>query len=236
MWPEPKPWWHRLFPLPCCLCHLNSNNRYNLCAYCAESLPWQQQTCRTCALTLTPQASSSLCGACLKRPPPIDYLHAAFNYEPPLLQLIYQFKFGRSLDIGLVLTRALYHALQKKRLDTLPDCLIPMPLHKKRLRERGYNQAVEIAKPLGRWLHIPVKLHACRRIKATAPQTLIATKDRKANLKGAFAVVQKLPPHVAIIDDVYTSGSTALELARTLRRAGVLHVDIWVLARAGLRQ
>jgi ComF family protein len=178
---------------------------------------------------------TAMCGQCLRRPPPHAQLLAALEYQAPLESLMYQFKFGQRLDIGLVLAKCFYHYLLQQQRQHWPDYLIPVPLHPKRLRERGYNQAALLCTHLSRWLSIPKDLHSCRRIRHTQAQTLIAPKARRRNMQGAFSVSSRFrASHVAIIDDVYTSGSTTRELTHVLKRAGVETIEIWVIARAGL--
>ena len=116
----------------------------------------------------------------------------------------------------------------------MPELLLPVPLHPKRLRERGFNQALEIARPLGRRFQIPVEARACRRIRATRPQSELALAERRGNLRGAFAVRGALTArHLAIVDDVVTTGATVSALARVLLRQGVQRVDVWAVARRG---
>ena len=225
--------WH-LLPLPCCLCGLKSDTDYNLCLDCQASLPWQQHVCQQCAVAL-PETAGISCGPCLQRPPMHTQLLAAFFYQGAIESLIYHFNFGQGLDTGLVLAKCLYQYLLTKPRQRWPDCLIPVPLHVKRLRKRGYNQAAELGKHLACWLSIPIPLHSCQRVHHTPSQTRTAPRDRRRNMHGAFKVSPQFKAkHVAIIDDVYTSGSTTRELCRMLKRAGVETIEIWVVARAGL--
>ncbi len=123
-------------------------------------------------------------------------------------------------------------------LPPLPAALLCVPLHESRLRERGYNQALELAKPLARALHLPLHPHALRRIRSTQAQSGLDARARRRNLRGAFEIdpAQTLPTHVALLDDVMTTGSTLRECARVLRKAGVQRVDVWALARAPARR
>ena len=117
-----------------------------------------------------------------------------------------------------------------------PELLIPMPLHKKRLRRRGFNQSLELARLISKETGIPVNAHACQRTRHTQPQSTLPAKEKKNNVKNAFAVNQLIETrHVTIVDDVMTSGHTANELARVLKLAGVEQVDIWVMARAATK-
>lgn len=225
--------WQRI-ALPCCLCRFASHSGYNLCRDCQDNMPWQRHVCQTCALPLA-SAETLICGKCIQNPPSHTRLLAAFNYQQPVESLIYQFKFGQGLDIGLVLAQCFYQYLLQHPQQSRPEYLIPVPLHPKRLRERGYNQAAELCKLLSRWLSIPKDLHSCRRIRHTQAQTLISAKARRRNMRNAFSVSPRFRAnHVAIIDDVYTSGSTTRELSRALKLAGVATIEIWVIARAGL--
>jgi ComF family protein len=136
-----------------------------------------------------------------------------------------QYKNARLL--GLLLAEGLRQTPQ------LPDCLIPVPLHKARYRERGFNQSIEIARTAGKALQIPVDVHSCIRHRDTPHQTQLTAKQRRKNMKNAFSIRQAIPArHIAIIDDVMTTGSTVHELAAVLKKAGVARVDVWVCARA----
>lgn len=129
-------------------------------------------------------------------------------------------------------------ALAERPPAALPERLICVPLHPQRLRERGYNQALELAKPLARALRIPLDADALIRLRHTSAQTGLDAKARRRNLHAAFAVADpaRLPAHVAVIDDVMTTGTTLRECARVLRQAGVARVDVWALARAPARR
>ena len=114
----------------------------------------------------------------------------------------------------------------------MPELIIPVPLHKSRLKERGFNQALELARPLGQRFGIPVDIQAIRRTRATAPQSGLDKKERRRNIRGAFELKGKpLARHIAIIDDVVTTGNTVNELARILRRGGATRVEVWAIAR-----
>ena len=142
-------------------------------------------------------------------------------------------KFGRSLAAGRVLSQLWIDALSESP-PARPDLLIPVPLHASRLRERGYNQALELARPLAQALTIPLRHDVLLRTRATLAQANLDAKARRKNLRGAFAIVENaaLPQHVVIVDDVMTTGATLRECARVLLRAGVSRVDVWALARA----
>jgi ComF family protein len=144
-----------------------------------------------------------------------------------------RFKFGRDLAAGRVLSEVLIEQAQRAP-PPLPDVLVCVPLHRTRLRERGFNQAVELARPLARTLGIALSNDLLERTRDTRAQTGLDAIARRRNLRGAFAVSAKrpIPRHIALFDDVMTTGSTVRECARVLRRAGAERVDVWALARA----
>lgn len=220
-----------VLPPRCLLCGAVGADGRDLCAGCAGDFALNAVCCPRCALPL--QAPAPLCGECLKQEPPFASAWTPFRYEHPLDLLEARFKFRADLAAGRVLS-----ALMIKRAAAdapmLPELLIPVPLHTARLRERGYNQALELAEPLARALAISLRADWLLRTRATPPQTGLDAKTRRRNLRGAFAVAAgaTLPEHVALVDDVMTTGATLRECARVLRAAGVARVDVWALARA----
>jgi ComF family protein len=167
----------------------------------------------------------------LQQEPSFDGTYAPFIYQEEIRHLITGLKFGNQFKnarlLGLLLAEAIPEAGHK------PDCLIPVPLHPARYRERGFNQAFEIARTAGTALNIPLNTGSCTRLKDTPHQTGLSARQRRKNLRQAFAVVIPLTaPYVAIVDDVMTTGSTAEMLTKALKKAGVNRVDIWVCARA----
>lgn len=213
----------------------------DICLGCQTDLPFQATACYRCALPLygiaqdTAQESSApLCGRCLNDPPSYDHTLSTFRYAHPVDHLIHDLKFNRKLAIARLLGELMAQEL-KKRIRTPPQMIIPVPLHPTRLRERGYNQATELARPIARELNIPIDYRLCQRQRATAIQSDLPASERLRNVKGVFRVVKKLPVHhVAIVDDVMTTGATVTELAATLRHAGAEKIDVWVCARAAL--
>jgi ComF family protein len=220
-----------LLPPQCLLCGQRSDSSRDLCAACAGDLTRNRVCCPRCALPL--QTPAPLCGECLKREPPFATTCAAFIYGQPLDQLMTRLKFGRSLAAGRVLSQLWIDVLQESP-PPRPALLIPVPLYVSRLRERGYNQALELARPLAQALAIPLRHDVLQRTRATPAQANLDAKTRRRNLKGAFSIVENvaLPAHVVVIDDVMTTGATLRECARTLLRSGVARVDVWALARA----
>ena len=199
-----------------------------LCPACRRALPWNHSACLHCALPL-PMAVAA-CGHCLRRPPPLTVAHAAFRYETPLDRLLPRLKFHNDLAAARLLGGLMAEALASAER---PDALIPLPLHRTRLRSRGFDQTLELAKPLGNALKLPLLDHALIRVRETAPQSRLDAPARRRNLRRAFAVRPDatLPAHVALIDDVMTTGATLHAAADALLRAGVTRVDAWVCAR-----
>ncbi len=219
-----------LLPPQCTLCGDVGSERLPLCTGCRSELPHLGGACPLCA---QPLPVAGVCGHCLRRPPPQDCAHAAFLYAAPLDRLVQGLKFGRRLGLARLTGALLASAAQAGHWQR-PQCLIPVPLHDTRLRQRGYDQAQAIAHEAGRRLDIPVDSHACRRLRATAPQTGLAPADRRRNVRGAFAVRKPLAvSHVAVVDDVMTTGATAGALVTALKRSGVARVDVWTLCRTG---
>ena len=216
-----------LLPPRCLLCGESGADGRDLCQACAEALPWSRHACPHCALPL-PQ-SEPVCGECLRRPPPLTHAHAACVYGFPFDRLVPRFKFHHDLAAGRLMAELLCESLADV---PRPQALIPIPLHASRLRKRGYDQALELARPLARRLDLPLLPAALRRIRHTAPQSELDARQRRRNLRAAFqAGAVPLPEHVALVDDVMTTGQTLHAAALALRRAGVARVDAWICAR-----
>jgi len=222
----------RLYPTICLLCSSTNTTDMDICSPCLDELPHNHNCCRICALPLSIHYSDTqICGSCLKQAPPFDSCHAAFSYDYPITNLISSFKFSGKLQNGNLLANLMIKSIETNQLP-MPDLILPVPLHRSRLRERGFNQALEIARPLGRHFHIPIDTGSCKRMLATKAQSNLDKKLRQRNIRGAFKLTQKLRhAHVVILDDVVTTGSTVSELAKLLKLSGVKQVDVWTLAR-----
>lgn len=217
-----------LLPPVCVACGQGAEGVLDLCEGCLAAMPYLGVACRQCALPL-PQAG--ICGACQKSPQPFEQTFSLFRYAHPVDHLIQRLKFNRRLVNARLLAALMAAALQQQQ-QRRPDLMVPVPLHKRRLQTRGYNQAVELARPISRQLGVPLVLHGCRRRRATAVQSDLPAKQRRANIKGAFEVDDGLRgKHVAIVDDVMTTGHTVAELAQVMRDRGARVVDVWVCAR-----
>jgi len=229
-WPRIIQDW--LFPPTCLLCGDAGTEGRDLCGPCARALPYNHPACPRCARPLAFETGLP-CGECQQHPPAFDSAFALFRYEEPVRHLILTLKFHARHPCARLLGDLLADALEGR--EDLPELILPVPLHSRRYRERGHNQSLEIARTLSRRLQIPLDLRSCVRAKATQAQSgLNDPKERRRNVKNAFALARPLQAgHVAILDDVVTSGATANELAKVLRKAGVGRIEVWACARAG---
>jgi ComF family protein len=225
------------FSTRCTLCGAAGMASREICEACYQSLPINDLACKLCAIPLPP-GSAGICGQCVQKPPPYERCIATWRYEPPLDYLVQRLKFNKDLSAARLMA-----GLFAEHLITMyanqrdkPDVIIPVPLHSKRLRERGFNQAAEIAKIVARQMRIPLNLRACTRVKMTQPQAELPAEHRKRNIKGAFAfhASQCAAPfgRIALLDDVMTTGHTIEELTKTLQFNGQYAVEVWVCARA----
>lgn len=216
-----------VFAPRCLLCGEIGRQGRDLCAACRDALPWNHSACLRCALPLPVPGT---CGACLQKPPAMTETHAVFVYGFPLDRLVPRLKFHHDLAAGRLLSELMAERLAAV---ALPVAVVPVPLHPSRLRRRGYDQALELARPLARTLQLPLVPDLLVRVRATSAQSELDAGARQRNLRRAFAVRThvELPLHVALVDDVMTTGATLQAAATTLRRAGVARVDAWVCAR-----
>lgn len=220
-----------LLPPTCIFCDRAGVAGRDLCHGCAGELPYIDAACERCAIPL-PQAV--VCGQCQQSPPAFDAARALFHYREPVDQLITGLKFNGRLHnarlLGELMAERLVLAGAVK-----PGAIIPVPLHPARLRQRGFNQALELARPLAKALDAPLLPRLCQRLRDTAPQLGQDARARRRNLKGAFTVSALGDlKHLVVVDDVMTTGSTAGLLAEALKRAGAERVELWVCARADL--
>ena len=208
----------------CLLCGADSRDAM-MCVRCDGSLPTLAMHCARCAV---PLAHAGVCARCLGAPPAFDAASARFEYRFPVDRLVHRFKYAGDLAIGKWLSLELAVAV---RAQPLPDLLVPVPVTSKRLRERGFNQAAQIARVLSSELAIPVAVRGLDRVRDTPAQSALGRRARRANLRDAFRCARRMPPHVALVDDVITTGATAQAASRALKRAGASRVDVWAIAR-----
>ena len=218
-----------VLPWRCLLCGAAGDHDIDLCADCAAEIPRNHSCCARCALPLATPAL--MCGECQRRAPPWDAAWAPFRYGWPLDRLESRYKFGADLAAGRVLSTL--WGREPCPIE-LPQLLVTVPLHRSRLRQRGYNQALELGRLLARELDVSLRHDVLQRLRCTDAQTELDAISRRRNVHGAFALNPNIEPpaHVAILDDVMTTGATLAECARVLKRAGAQRVDVWSLARA----
>lgn len=207
--------------------------RHGLCSCCTRALLQRPPACPQCGLpALSPR---SACGRCLQHPPPWQHMVAVGDYHAPLSTLVHRLKFSKTTALAAPLSRLLLLAVLKARRERtlpLPDTLISVPLHRYRQWRRGFNQSMLLAEPLARWLGCHHEGAALTRVRATAIQHRLSAARRARNLKKAFRLELAVKGrHIAIVDDVVTTGSTVTEVARLLQRSGAASLQVWCLCR-----
>ncbi|BAQ83507.1 ComF family protein [Pseudomonas sp. St29] len=218
----------------CLLCDEPSDSLLALCSACQDELPWLGAQCSACALPLP--AAGLTCGQCLQRPRAFQRVIVPWRYDFPLDSLISRFKHQEKWPFGRLMAELLAQFLRFRFDEGLPrpDCLLPVPLSRRRLRQRGFNQAEMLARWLGQPLHLAVEPDLLRRIQDTPAQQGLSARARRRNLSQAFALTANAPVagrHLALVDDVLTTGATAQALAQLLMEAGARQVDVYCLAR-----
>lgn len=221
----------QIYPCSCVLCGDARLVDKALCDACELDLRVNQHACERCAIPMVSQQKARVCGECLKKSPLQDTSFSAFIYAQPLEWMIQQLKFSGKLNYAPLLANVMKPYLPA--LDLQPDCIIPVPLHKKKLRQRGFNQTHELIKPIAAELAIPIDIKHCLRNKYTEAQTGLNAESRRKNIKSAFEFDNVDDyQYVIVFDDVITTGSTVHELVKTIKKQGVKRVDVWSLARA----
>jgi ComF family protein len=215
-------------PSICVLCNQFHKSSLAVCDGCIALISPLGTACTYCAYPLF-DGSYLICGQCIKNPPYFDNSYIAYTFEEPLRSLLHHFKYHNGLYLKTFLSHLILQALPPQM--QLPQCLIPVPLHPKKLKVRGFNQAALLTTQLAKKLRIPYDLINCQKVVNTEPQASLDGEQRKKNVRGAFQVNFITYQHVALVDDLLTTGSTANEIARTLKNAGVKKVDVWCCAR-----
>ena len=204
-----------------------------VCKPCLAELPWHPKaSCPQCGLS----SDGNVCGSCLNSPPDFDATKAIFLYAYPINAMMQRYKYGNNLNLSDTFGQFLAEKINAENCLANIDLIIPMPMHPQRLKERGFNQALEIAKVLDELLikNLKEKLDykSVTRQTLTPPQASLPLKERVKNIKGAFKVNADLGgKRIAIVDDVMTTGASLNELAKSLKKSGASHVECWVIAR-----
>ncbi len=219
----------------CVLCDDQATGALDLCSACLVNLPRNSQCCHVCALPLPApmdaRGSVLRCGGCIASRGPISESVIPYLYRPPADFMIRRLKYADDTKYGRLIGELLSQSVQT-RYTTLPDRLIPIPLHSSRYRQRGFNQARIIARHLSKRLHIPLEESAATRVIAGDRQAALGARARARNMRRAFLVNNAVAGRtIAVVDDVYTTGATCSTLARSLLAAGASRVDVWAFAR-----
>lgn len=213
-----------LLPQDCFVCGSRGRDA-PLCLGCAAELPWLSLPC--CPVCALPTDGGAVCGACLKEPPHFDATVTLFAYAFPVEHLVQGLKYQGRLPLARFFAEGF-----AARIGGGVDCIVPLPLHPLRLKERGFNQAMEIARPMAQQLGLPLLAEECTRDLDTAPQASLPWKARRGNVRGAFGCnVDLTGKSVAVVDDVMTTGATLNEFAGMLKKHGATRVTNWVVAR-----
>ena len=212
------------------LCMTSDGGSCSICKDCFSDLPWHRaHHCPQCAL---PSFNNAICGHCLAAPPDFDSTTALLKYEYPLDRMLQRYKYGHNLAMADTFANLLMESFAQTSATPPPDLIIPMPLHPQRLKERGFNQSLEIARILAGRLDIRLDVKSCTRIKLSPPQASLPLKERVKSMRGAFQCNESLDGlRIALLDDVMTTGASLNALAKTVKAAGAAHVECWVVAR-----
>jgi len=235
----------QFLPGQCCLCQKPADIKISLCKQCQSELLQNTFHCRCCATPLeiikknihSEDALNNplLCGSCQQKAPYFDHVISPYLYQQHMVQLIHQFKYHAKLYLARTLADIFIQQYQSNHSQhSIPKIIIPVPLHTKRLKHRGFNQSKELSTYLAKKMDISIRDDIVSRVKLTHTQRGLSLKERKKNLKNAFIINNNSfdKQHVVIVDDVMTTGNTANEMAKELKQAGVKRVDVWTIARA----
>lgn len=229
------------FPPLCHICHsfIPDAGAVHICPACRGALkPVETPMCQVCGIPFQGAGADHLCGDCSKAKPHFDAARAVFLYEGECRELIHAFKYRNKTFLRRPLALMAAGALADFVSTQAPDVIVPVPLHKKRLRSRGFNQAVLLGELLAHEWRLPLERQAMCRIRWTIPQINLSADERRHNVKGAFAVANSAAvagKSVLLLDDILTTGSTVEECARILKQAGASKVVVITIARAVMR-
>lgn len=213
-----------LIPRMCINCNETlAQDNHPCCQACYMTLPFQSHCCEQCGQSYS--GGADYCGRCIAKPPPFDACFCPFQYEAPVSQQIRAFKYNEKPELAKTLAQLLFTEIQTNELEP-PDLLIPVPMHTSKLRQRGYNQSLLLTQQLSKLMRVPYNSHLLRKYRATPAQAELSLKQRRTNLRGCFEFIGKTSAkHVAIVDDVFTTGATASEIAKILKKNGVDYIQ-----------
>lgn len=235
-------WWHKKFniskiiPRHCLFCLQKTQSSFDLCVACMADLSINNHCCQRCALPLEPDSGQMipLCGQCLSHPYYYDQVISPFAYTDDMAYLIKQLKYHQKIHYAPLLAKLFIAQVKTIHNFQQPQIIMPIPMHQKRLKYRGYNQALELARIFSSHYQLPLDYSILIRSRYTHLQVKMTALKRQENVKNAFIIKKEIQyTHIALIDDVMTTGSTVNEVAKVLKNKGVKKVDIWTIARAG---
>ena len=239
-----------LVPKICISCKQElAQDHHPCCRLCYAKLPFQSHCCAQCGQSYS--GNTDYCGRCISKPPSFDTCFCPFRYETPVDKYVKAFKYHARPELAKTLAELLFSEIEANGLE-MPELLMPVPMHISKLRQRGYNQSLLLAQQLSKLMGVPYDRRLIRKTRATLPQAELSLKLRQSNLRGSFEFIRQadaknhslkkyrtfvnkkkprpLPKHVAIVDDVFTTGATASELAKILRKNGVDYIQVWGVA------
>ncbi len=227
-----------LIPRHCLFCLEQTSGNNDLCPHCRTHIQHNKLACQRCALPLS-TSDSSICGNCLSHQYYYNQVYSPFIYTDAIRYLIRQLKYHNKIHYAQTLARLFIQSSTQFQDFQLPEVLIPMPMHTQRLQQRGYNQALELARFFAAHFQLQLDYKSLLRTRPTLLQAGLNAKERQKNVKNAFNInkhahISRLSgiQHIALIDDVMTTGSTLNEAAKILRQSGIKRVDAWIIARA----
>jgi ComF family protein len=226
-----------LLPPVCLLCGELLPIGHSLQSFChdcsASMSPLGPAHCSRCAQPFPDSTSIHLCGNCLKRPPSFSVVHTAGIYKGGIKDAVQRLKYRNQISLARPLGQLLGKVIEATGGDFVPDCIVPVPLHLDRLRQRGYNQALEVTRPIAQQMSVPVDTRLLQRIRKTPPQQGLSAIERRSNLRNAFGLTLKpSAQRILLVDDVMTTGETVRECCRTLLAGGIREVQVAVVGRA----
>ena len=231
---------NKLIPKHCLFCLEKTQDQSDLCSHCIASLTLNQYNCQRCASPLeqalftTGRKNIALCGNCLSHHFHYDRVYSPFVYSEEMRYLIKKMKYQKKIHFAHTLSKLFIEKTTQLNDFQLPQALIPMPMHSKRLKQRGFNQALELSRVFASHYSLPLDYISLIRSRHTNLQAGLTAIERQKNVQKAFIINRPIMhEHVALIDDVMTTGSTVNEAAKILKKNGVKKVDVWIIARAG---
>ena len=224
-------------PPACLLCGQLLPPLFDPQGFCPECLatmpPLGSSHCSCCRQPFPASSSQHLCATCLQRPPAFSTVHAACSYQERVKDAIHQLKYRNQVNLAQPLGKLLNKALKVAEVGFRPDCIIPVPLHPDRLKQRGYNQALEISRPLARKMQVPIDTTLLQRALKPPPQHGLTAAQRRRNLRNAFIVTTTTSArNILLVDDVMTTGETVRECCRVLTKNNNTEVQVAVIGRA----